>query len=430
MKLFRYVIGPTLLIVCCPIVAILFWYTATHLDGSLSLLFNLFQKNGFFSSISSIWGPIFFGSKIAWLSIGVFSIFQLTLMKVLPGKIVTGPETKTGFIPTYKANGPLALFVTLLTFLVCSYGLRLFSPTIIYDHFGEILSSLCLSSLLFCLFLDYKGRKFPSSKDRSTSGNPILDYYWGTELYPRILGWDVKQFTNCRFGMMSWPIIILSFAAKQHELYGLSNTMIISVLLQMIYVTKFFFWEKGYLRSIDIMHDRAGFYICWGCLVWVPAIYTSPAHYLVHHPIELSFPLAFLIFTTGTCAIMMNYLADRQRVEFRESQGTNSVWGKKPIFTQVTYTTSMGEKKKNLLLASGYWGLARHFHYIPELLGAFLWSLPALFFHFYPYFYVTFLFILLVDRSRRDEVRCSEKYGEGWDEHCEKVPYKLIPFIY
>jgi hypothetical protein len=31
---------------------------------------------------------------------------------------------------------------------------------------------------------------------------------------------------------------------------------------------------------MDIMHDRAGYYICWGCLVWVPSVYTSPALFL------------------------------------------------------------------------------------------------------------------------------------------------------
>jgi hypothetical protein len=33
---------------------------------------------------------------------------------------------------------------------------------------------------------------------------------------------------------------------------------------------QFFMWEMGYMSTIDIMHDRAGYYICWGCLVWVP----------------------------------------------------------------------------------------------------------------------------------------------------------------
>ncbi len=30
---------------------------------------------------------------------------------------------------------------------------------------------------------------------------------------------------------------------------------------------KFFHWEMGYVNTMDIQHDRAGFYICWGCLV-------------------------------------------------------------------------------------------------------------------------------------------------------------------
>lgn len=35
----------------------------------------------------------------------------------------------------------------------------------------------------------------------------------------------------------------------------------------------------------------AGFYIVWGCLVWVPSVYTSPALYLVNHPVELGTPV-------------------------------------------------------------------------------------------------------------------------------------------
>lgn len=41
----------------------------------------------------------------------------------------------------------------------------------------------------------------------------------------------------------------------------------VSVVLQLTYITKFFHWEMGYMNSMDIQHDRAGFYLCWGCLV-------------------------------------------------------------------------------------------------------------------------------------------------------------------
>lgn len=129
-------------------------------------------------------------------------------------------------------------------------------------------------SLDISLALYLKGNFAPSSSDHGSSGNLLFDYYWGTELYPRILRWDVKQFSNCRFGMMAWPLLIISFSAKQSELDGLSNAMIVSVALQLIYIAKFFVWETGYFRSLDIMHDRAGFMICWGCLVWVPCVST------------------------------------------------------------------------------------------------------------------------------------------------------------
>src|SRR5690606_21329545 len=135
-----------------------------------------------------------------------------------------------------------------------------------------------------------------------------FDYYWGTELYPKIFGWDVKMFTNCRFGMMSWPLILLSYLAKQQQLYGvISDSMWVAVALQLIYIAKFFVWEGGYLRSLDIMHDRAGFMICWGCLVWVPSVYTLSTLYLVHHPIHLGLFVACTIFCFGTASILINY---------------------------------------------------------------------------------------------------------------------------
>lgn len=68
---------------------------------------------------------------------------------------------------------------------------------------------------------------------------------------------------------------------------------------------------------MDIMHDRAGYYICWGCLVWVPSVYTSPAMYLVKHPMVLGPVLAGAVFAAGVACIYINYDSDRQRQVFR-----------------------------------------------------------------------------------------------------------------
>ena len=428
-SLIRQTIFPLLLILICPPAIFLFWYTNTALDGSFIELGQKISQNGLWSTIQIAWGPYFFGSPLAWKLIGSFAIFQLLLMKYLPGKVFKGPITPAGNIPVYNANGPAAYALTLFLFCFLSFQMGFFSPTILYDHFPEILGALNLFSFCFCIFLTIKGSLAPCTKDSGASGNPIFDFYWGTELYPRVFGWDVKQFTNCRFGMMSWALFIISFGAKQQELYGLSDSMAVSLFLQLLYITKFFFWETGYLRSLDIMHDRAGYYICWGCLVWVPGIYTSPALYLVNHPNHLGLLLSVLITVIGTIAILTNFWADKQRQMVRAMEGKCLVWGKAPRFTVASYQTETGEQKNNLLLSSGWWGISRHFHYVPEILGALCWTLPALFENFLPYFYVVFLTILLIDRAFRDDRRCAEKYGDSWKLYCKDVPYKIIPYL-
>jgi 7-dehydrocholesterol reductase len=406
------------------------WHTSSVLGGSFHKLAHLFVKEGFISTCYTIWSPVFFGTPVAWKILGYFALFELILMRLIPGKLFKGPVTPGGNTPIYKANGIACYCITYVAFYLLSFKFHVFSPTIIYDNLGGLLGALSIFSFFFCIFLYLKGMFFPSSSDCGTTGNIVFDFYWGTELYPRILGWDIKMFTNCRFGMMGWGLILLSCAAKQQALYGISDAMFVCVALQLIYITKFFIWETGYLGSLDIMHDRAGFYICWGVLAWIPSVYTSPALYLVHHPHKLGFPLTLLFMTLGTASIVVNYLADRQRQIVRAKNGQCTVWGKSPQLTIAHYQTETGEIKKSLLLSSGWWGLSRHFHYIPEILGAFFWSVPALFYNFFPYFYVLFLTALLTERAFRDDRRCAKKYGQDWEIYCQKVPNKIIPYLF
>lgn len=425
----RNTLGPLFLILVCPPFVMLMWYTNTSLDGSLLALWGRMIQQGVLQTIYHVWQPYFFGSTIAWKIILCFIVFELALMRYLPGKIWQGPITPKGNVPIYKANGFLAFLTTIIVFCTASLGLHLFPATILYDNLGPILGALNIFSLFFCALLYLKGRFFPSSTDAGTTTNILFDYYWGTELYPQVLGLHIKKFITCRFGMMSWGLLLLSYCAKQASFGGLTNSMFISVTLQLLYLSKFYIWEHGYLRSLDIMHDRAGFYICWGCMVWVPCIYTSPSMYLVLHPINLSIGWAALFLILGSISIIINFLADEQRLLTRATNGICKIWGKKPITLVAHYKTEEGEAKQSILLASGWWGVARHFHYIPELAGTFFWSVPALFSNFSPYFYVCFLTILLLDRAFRDDQRCARKYGKDWDKYCDLVPYKIIPFV-
>ncbi|MBS0621317.1 MAG: 7-dehydrocholesterol reductase [Verrucomicrobia bacterium] len=389
-----------LLIILCPCIVLMVWYANAFLDGSSAHLFALFEREGFLSTVYQIWSPLFFGSAEAWLIIAVFFAVEFTLMKVLPGKKIQGHSF------TYKANGISSLVTTIALFFLSAFFI---SPTLIYDHFGELLGALNFLSLLVCLFLFAKGVFKPSTKRH---------------------GGEVRVFKYCRCGVMAWALIILSFAAKQYTLHGLSNAMIVSVALQMLYIIKFFWWESGYLRSMGLTYDRSGYCIFWGCLVWLPGIYTSPTLYLVNHPYTFSTWAALSIFLAGATCIFINYLADRQRHHVRLTHGDCTVWNRQPELIFANYKTEWGHEKESVLLASGWWGISRHFHYLPEFVGALCWSVPALFNHFLPYFYLSFLLFLLIDRAYKQEKRCATKYGENWNKYCERVPFRFIPFVY
>ena len=164
--------------------------------------------------------------------------------------------------------------------------------------------------------------------------------------------------------------------------------------------------------------------------MWVPSFYTSPSLYLVHNRVELGLPLAAAIFVIGIAGIVINYHADYQKEIVRATDGKCTIWGRKPTIIRTTYQTTEGETKKSLLILSGWWGVSRHFHYIPELVAAFCWSVPGLLSSVIPYMYFIFLFVLLTHRAVRDDKRCEEKYKESWKEYCRHVPYKILPWVF
>jgi len=297
------------LIVLCPWFVLSIYYAVHELDGSLLNILTAIYKSEF---------PSFFSPHLAFnfnvkagKLISGYALFELALMRFVPGKTFVSTVTATGHIPQYKANGVLCYIITIFTLITLAY-LDVFRPSVVYTEMLSLLATMNAVAFVFCLFLTIKGLYFPSTKDSGTTGDIIVDFFWGTELYPRVFGWDVKQFTNCRFGMMFWQVGIICYAYAQYEIYGyVSSSMLISVILQSIYIFKFFLWETGYFCSMDIQHDRAGYYVCWGCLVWVPSIYTMHTYFLVKHPVSLSLPWTIFNVALGALLIWVNYDCDR-----------------------------------------------------------------------------------------------------------------------
>ncbi|MGK5632798.1 hypothetical protein, partial [Streptomyces sp. URMC 123] len=415
---------PLLLIAVTPPLALLLWTLTVAFDGALTPLRHASDWPRLLAALPT-------PTPYAAVVIVGFVGFEAVLLRLLPGAVERGPVTPAGVRPVYRANGPLALAVTHAAFLGASAGCGWFSPAVLYDRSGELLATACVLCLLLCAALYAKGLRRPSGPDHGSTGHPVLDFFWGTELHPTLGGVDLKQLFNCRVGMMAWSLLLVSFAAAQYERSGtVSTSMAVAVTLQLLYIAKFFHWESGYYATLDVMHDRFGYYLCWGVTVWLPAVYPLSTLYLVDHPRHLPAGETALLLAVGLTALGVNYSADAQRRRVRRTGGDTRVWGRPPKTLSAPYTTADGATHSSLLLYSGWWGLARHFHYLPELVLAVCWVAPVGTERALPYFYPLFLSILLIDRCGRDERRCLQKYGDAYREYCRRVRWRIVPWLY
>jgi hypothetical protein len=208
------------------------------------------------------------GSKMILSFMGL----ALVLERCLPGKIEHGPETATGHVPSYVANGVShCIAFSLLFFLGSDLGpcggggggwwwsadrsglcgvvhYEPYSFGVLYDLFPPGLAFLNLFGIVFCIFLTYKGMYHPSTSDNGSSGSYVKDYLWGTELYPRVFGLDLKRFVNCRFSMTFWQLAGLSYCYRSYVLHGTMDWgLFFSALSQYLYLVKFFVWVSWVL---------------------------------------------------------------------------------------------------------------------------------------------------------------------------------------
>ena len=247
-----------LLLLILPNFVMLFAYTIIDLEGNITQLIEILQSQDLQETMLQIWWPYAMGNYETWVIIMTFFVFELILMFVLPGHRYVH-VTCTGNILHYKNNGLLSFIITITTFNALVYY-EVIDPSLVYNNFMYLMGALNLLVIGLSCILFVKGKLFPSTTDITSTRSIIVDFYKGIELHPKILCCDVKLFIHSRFAMMGWALLLLSFVHKQYALFGMySDSMVAAVVLQIIYITKFFFWEQGYVKSLDITDDRAGF---------------------------------------------------------------------------------------------------------------------------------------------------------------------------
>ncbi len=360
-------------------------------------------------------------------------LLQAILMLLLPGRTTLGAVTPAGHRLAYRLNGALAWLVTHALLYLAAFRWGLFRPTLVYEQWGGLLVAANVAGLVIALAAWVKAHRWPThADDRRFSSSAVHDFFAGIELNPRIGRLDLKLFHIGRVGMSAWTVVNLSFAAQQYATLGrVTTAMLVLNVLQLVYVLDLFWREDWYVRTIDIQHDRFGFYLAWGGVAWLPFMYTLPAAFLVAHPVDLSPAAAAAVLALGLAGYAIFLSANRQRDRFRRApDGRCRIAGRDATFVPARYVSDDGQFHESRLLTSGWWALSRHPNYIGDAVMALAFSLTCGFTHPLPYFYAVYLPALLVHRAWRDEARCRAKYGPAWDAYRSAVPARIVPGVW
>ena len=452
-RLLRLTVGPLLLMLVTPVVVNIAALCALRHDSSLAALWTSYggaDAAGGLRAAELLRDAFPLPSAALARLVAGFVLFQLALLVLLPGGSFEGAVAPSGFVPRFKRNGGLALACTVLAFAVGACGLGeglppLFAAEVVYDELLPLMTLMNCAALVLAAALFAKGVLRPSTPDSghgpavatSPLGGLAFRVYWGEELYPSVLGVELKQLVISRVGMMGWFAFTLSLAcAAVRERGGeASPALFASAALNLLYVTKFFaLFEPEYMRAADIAVDRLGFMLAWGPCCFMPLVHNLQTLQLVRGSTALPFswPAAAAWLLAGAALVALNYDSDTQRHRVRALGGRTRVWGRPASFIRAPYTDAAGGRHENLLLTCGYAGVVRHFHYLPDIALLALYCAPAGLPWERPlsWSYFVYLTSLLVDRCQRIDARCEAKYGAAWRAYVAKVPYKLVPGVF
>jgi len=340
--------------------------------------------------------------------------------RFLPGLERKGYPQPDGTHKHYKLAGMTLYFMTHIALGVATFGFGV-SLTPVIRHFWSIFIVANVLAVSLSLFLFARGRRRAAPKYPHPPGNPLplwlQDLWFGAEQNPDLFGVDLKMFLY-HPSLIGVYLIIISFAYAQRDRYGVVLPQTWCLLaFWFFYLFTHYVKEEFMLSTWDILSENLGFMLVWGDLVYVPFLYSLPGWWLLGQTepfsswqwcgLSLFFFFALWIFRE----------ANWQKERFKQDRDTE-IWGRR------------AETVGGRLLVSGWWGVARKINYAGEIAVYVAFALTTGTRSFYPYLLPLSLTLLLVQRAARDDKKCGAKYGELWQTYCERVRFRIFPYLY
>ncbi len=317
----------------------------------------------------------------------------------------------------YRLNGPFVLLVLVILWVVVG-ATGLLDWDWLYVHRWSGLIGSCVLGVLFSLAMFFSapgtGRSLPAQ------------LYFGCPKNPQLLGAqvDAKMFLYL-VGAAMLGLNLLGFTAHHLVVFGgdPSPGVILYCVLFFWFVVDYLVFERVHLYTYDIFAERVGFKLGFGCFTFYPYFYAVGLWVVAELP------------DPGTPVWLLTLFAVIFFAGWSTSRGANM---QKYFFKTQPERVYLGvieprvlSDGTNDLLYSGFWKVSRHVNYLGEILMAVGLTLTLGYpgrwvVWLYPLYYV----VLLFPRERADERRCSEKYGDLWDEYVRAVPRRIVPWLY
>ncbi|CAF2527836.1 unnamed protein product [Rotaria sp. Silwood2] len=267
---------------------------------------------------------------------------------------------QSDMISSYRHNGIVA-FVFSLGGIYLLNWLNIIRASYVYDNINKILLASIIVSCFISLLLYMKGTENRHLKQI----NPIVAFFYGTDINLTIDGINLKLFFELRVGLIGWACLNLCYFLKTMELYTYRrlSVCVLIVIQQILHALQLIWYEEDHRINDNRKKETIGFIRIFGSLCWFPFLWCLPCQYLTlaNYPIKNFYIIgSIIVFIIG---ISMYRASHNQQETLRKLCKKN---GKSMIFNDGL-----------ILLASNDCFLYRHPYYLGYLLMLMSWSLPC-----------------------------------------------------
>ena len=364
-----------------------------------------------------------------------FMAMQTIFAWFLPGFKVEGLPVPSlnGEKLVYNCNGYSSWWLTQITMALLHYN-GIFRIQWIAQNMGPLITIMIIFSdvvavLVYCISL-------ATGCTLRMSGNHLYDFFMGAVLNPRVGSLDIKMWAEVRVSWITLYLMTLSAAVNQYQQLGyLTSSMTFMLVSHWLYTNACCKGEEMIPSSWDIFYEKWGWMLCFWNLAGVPIMYCWNSFYILRHQCEMSTFVANVVFLLLVVQYYIWDTANSQKCSLRMIQ--RGTYKERPwyIFPKLPWKVLENPKtikteSGSALLVDGWYQYARKMHYTMDVLLGLMWGVVCGTKHFLPYWYFVFFTIMIVDRWRRDDKRCSAKYGGDWEKYKKEVPYVFIPYVF